>query len=44
MREFRQVMQDSAGPVHQMSRVMVKSGRDVAHDGPAIRDDNVILK
>jgi hypothetical protein len=44
MGEFRQPMQNSTGPVHQVSRVSVYARRDLAHDGPAIRDHELILK
>jgi hypothetical protein len=42
--EFRQAMQNSAGPVRQVGRVMMNARRDLAHDGPAIRDHWMILK
>jgi hypothetical protein len=42
--EFRQSMQNPAGPVHQVSRVSVNVRRSLTHDGPAIRDHELILK
>jgi hypothetical protein len=38
--ESRQSVQNSAGPMHQMSRMVTKARRDPAHDGPAICDHN----